>query len=558
MPDWLFCVWNMRPLLPWVDSGQILDKMFFARLLRLAELGPCKCRISQAAIASILAACALPTAAATDCEGARNIRLTHPVQVDPALRTEIQALPALKVLAIDSPPMARYDAARQTYVGIAIDILCFVTDQLGIGFEIAPPEHDDTPFEKMQQVQAGAADLVFPLSDSAERAKLGLFTASAYTSFYAAVARRGSGIVVRTIDDLTAYRVGYVHGFAFEPMLRLHVPAARLLAYEQWWAGNGLSQAVQDGSIDIAIFTQHVFIEKRYRGELFDLEIIHTLYDYPRLYRYYFQQSGAHERLVEAFDLYLNAIDTSASIAEHQDGERDFLDRYITQRDQRTLLLVASAAAVLLAFFTSLALLWHRRLTRLLRERNAFIEHQRHALYEANQKLDTLSRTDPLTDLANRRHFDERADEEYKRHQRNGAPLSLLVIDVDRFKSVNDGYGHATGDTYLRTIANVVARMAGRASDVVSRYGGEEFTCLLPDTPAEAARLIAERIRREVENLHLPNASASPPWVTVSIGVATATGGVPDVQTLYEQADMQLYMAKQSGRNQVSSVVMDI
>jgi len=169
-----------------------------------------------------------------------------------------------------------------------------------------------------------------------------------------------------------------------------------------------------------------------------------------------------------------------------------------------------------------------------------------------------LSRTDTLTNLANRRHFDERADEEYKRHQRNGAPLSLLVIDVDRFKSVNDGYGHATGDTYLRTIARVVAHTAGRASDVASRYGGEEFTCLLPDTRAEAARLIAERIRGEVENLHLPNDSVSPPWVTVSIGVATAPGGTPDVQTLYEQADMQLYIAKQSGRNGVSSVVASV
>lgn len=505
-------------------------------------------------MALALAAWALPTAAATDCAGAQNIRLTRPVQVNPSLLAEIQALPTLKVLAIDTPPMAHYDAARQTYAGVAIDIFCFVTSQLGIDFEIEPPESDDKPFRKLQQVQAGGADLVLPLSHSVERAKLGLFTAGIYASHYAAIARRGSGIVLRNIDDLAAYRVGYARGVSFEPTLRSHVPAAQLIEFDQW-TGNGLFKAVQDGRIDIAIFNRHVFTEKRYRSELFDLEVVHTLYDYPRLYRYYFSQSAAHERLVEAFDLYIKAIDASASIARHQDGESNFLDRYITQRDQRMLLLATSAAAVLLAFGTSLALVRHRRLTRLLKERNTCIEQQRHALYEANQKLDALSRTDPLTDLANRRHFDERADKEYKRHQRNGAPLSLLVIDVDRFKSVNDGYGHATGDTYLRAIAQVAARNAGRASDVVARYGGEEFTCLLPDTSAEAARLVAERIRREVEDLRLPNDWASPPWVTVSIGIATAIGGTPAVRALYEQADMQLYIAKRSGRNRVCSVV---
>src|SRR5690606_18071735 len=138
-------------------------------------------------------------------------------------------------------------------------------------------------------------------------------------------ARRGSGIVVRNINDLAAYRIGYVEGVAFEPVLQSKVPASQLHVYEHWTT-NGLFQAVQDGTIDLAIFNQHVFTEKRYRNELFDLEIVHTLYDYPRAYRYYFSQSSAHERLVEAFDLYLAALDISDSVLEHQDGERDFLE----------------------------------------------------------------------------------------------------------------------------------------------------------------------------------------------------------------------------------------
>ncbi|MFA7670570.1 MAG: GGDEF domain-containing protein, partial [Burkholderiaceae bacterium] len=476
--------------------------------------------------------CTLPTATAAACDGAQNIRLTKPVQIDARQRAEIQAMPPLKVVAVSAPPMARYDERQRIYDGIATDILCFIAHDLGISFEI-PPGRDQTVVDKIRQVQEGRADLFIPLSYSAERAKLGLFTIPYYESHYAVIAKHGSRASVHTIEDLSRYRVGYVQGVSFEPLLKTLVPASQLVTYNQT-SSDGLFNDVQNGVIDVAVFNKNVFIEKRYRQEFFDLEVLHTLHESPRAYRFYFSQSPENEQRAQVFDQYLAAIDISASIMEHEDGERHFLERYMAQQQQRTLLLSASVAAALLALFFYLALLRYRRLTNLLTERNSHIQQQRQALQEAYQKLETLSQTDGLTGLSNRRHFDQMLAYEYARYQRTGSPLSLLIIDVDHFKSVNDQYGHATGDYYLHTIARVLQRNIARSSDLVARYGGEEFTCLLTDTSADDAHVVAERIVADVAALGLPNAAATPPHLTLSIGIATIMGSDPGAQGLFE------------------------
>src|SRR5690606_10085629 len=170
----------------------------------------------------------------------------------------------------------------------------------------------------------------------------------------------------------------------------------------------------------------------------------------------------------------------------HEDGEREFLERYMAQRQQRVLLQYASVGAALLALAFYLAFLRYRRLTSLLAERNGYIQQQQQALQDAYRKLEALSRTDSLTGLSNRRHFDQMLAYEYAHYQRTGSPLSLFVIDVDHFKEVNDYYGHATGDEYLHTVARILESNVTRLTDLAARYGGEEFTCLLPDTTPEA------------------------------------------------------------------------
>lgn len=164
-------------------------------------------------------------------------------------------------------------------------------------------------------------------------------------------------------------------------------------------------------------------------------------------------------------------------------------------------------------------------------------------------RLEHLTQTDALTDLANRRHFDDTLTREVRRTARSGQPLSLLMVDIDHFKMLNDTYGHPEGDRSLRRVGRALTTCASRAGDLVARYGGEEFAIILPGLDAEAARLVAQRALSAVVGLALPSPSTFG-IVTVSIGVATAVSPT-DAASLLTAADAALYRAKTSGRNRV-------
>jgi len=161
------------------------------------------------------------------------------------------------------------------------------------------------------------------------------------------------------------------------------------------------------------------------------------------------------------------------------------------------------------------------------------------ALVEASER----SITDTLTGARNRLAFTDRLEAELARHKRYGAGLSLLMIDVDRFKEFNDRFGHPAGDEVLcRVVAVLLAGV--RSVDLVARYGGEEFAVILADTPAEGARHAAERLRAAVAAAEWPSAQ-----ITVSVGVASAGEGSVDAAVLLAEADAALYAAKAAGRN---------
>jgi diguanylate cyclase (GGDEF)-like protein len=165
------------------------------------------------------------------------------------------------------------------------------------------------------------------------------------------------------------------------------------------------------------------------------------------------------------------------------------------------------------------------------------------------------ARIDGLTQIANRRRFDEYLLQEWGRHIRMQQPLSLLLCDVDHFKLYNDSNGHQAGDECLKIVAKAISQCY-RTGDLVARYGGEEFALVLPQTNAAGAVQVAERVRSAVAAVALPH-PASPVCerVTVSIGVACATPqphGPTDARALIEEADRHLYKAKQLGRNQVN------
>lgn len=175
------------------------------------------------------------------------------------------------------------------------------------------------------------------------------------------------------------------------------------------------------------------------------------------------------------------------------------------------------------------------------------------ALEESNRTLEALCITDGLTGIANRRRFDEVLTQEHARHARSGAELSLILLDLDRFKRFNDCYGHVKGDECLQQVAQVMAACVARPADLVARYGGEEFACILPETDSRGAVAIAEKIRRRIFALAIPHAGSDvAEYVTASLGVVTTqcTESGTSVD-LVARVDEQLYRAKNSGRNRV-------
>lgn len=189
----------------------------------------------------------------------------------------------------------------------------------------------------------------------------------------------------------------------------------------------------------------------------------------------------------------------------------------------------------------------------------ALVSRRTRELDEANRKLASLSLTDGLTGIANRRYFDDHLDQEWKRAMRDTHPLSLIMIDIDQFKAYNDYYGHLAGDDCLRQVARVLKSIPARPGDLVSRYGGEEFALILPQTK-DGAMVLGEKCRAAVEGAGIPhNASSVKSVVTVSVGVATV---VPDVGTepaqLILAADQALYRAKILGRNHVVAEMVSV
>lgn len=173
-------------------------------------------------------------------------------------------------------------------------------------------------------------------------------------------------------------------------------------------------------------------------------------------------------------------------------------------------------------------------------------------LHETHRKLREISFLDGLTEIPNRRHFDETLMTEWKRCIRLRSPISIIVADVDFFKQFNDIYGHQAGDSCLRAIASSLNESLFRVEDVVARYGGEEFAAILPGTDSPGAEAVAERMCRSTRELCIPHEKGIGGFVSCSFGVATAQPTTDSLaMELLKSADANLYKAKHAGRNQV-------
>ncbi len=177
-------------------------------------------------------------------------------------------------------------------------------------------------------------------------------------------------------------------------------------------------------------------------------------------------------------------------------------------------------------------------------------------LAKETRKVEQLANQDGLTGLANRRYLDTQLQQEYRRHQRHQGCLSVIMLDIDYFKNYNDYYGHLAGDEILKQCAQTLLKQISRAGDFVTRYGGEEFCIVLPETDLNGGNNVAELCRSSIENLKIEREDLGEGrYLTISLGVCCV---IPDsehpVESMLDLADKALYTAKKQGRNQVCSV----
>ncbi|MFN6538982.1 MAG: diguanylate cyclase domain-containing protein [Nostoc sp. EkiNYC01] len=244
-------------------------------------------------------------------------------------------------------------------------------------------------------------------------------------------------------------------------------------------------------------------------------------------------------------------------------GEASRVDDMKIHRGDRVISLEAhgtpiynEAGEVQYALSTFQDITQHKQAEKILTEYNRILEQQvaeRTAeLQGANQELSRLAMLDGLTQIANRRRFDDYLVMEWQRHQRKRESLTLILIDIDCFKRYNDYYGHQAGDECLIRVALALAQVPQRATDLVARYGGEEFAAILPNTDLKGGLSVAEAMRRAIASLAIPHAQSEvSAYVTLSLGVASLISSADsDSRDLIAKADEALYKAKHQGRNQ--------
>jgi diguanylate cyclase (GGDEF)-like protein len=193
-----------------------------------------------------------------------------------------------------------------------------------------------------------------------------------------------------------------------------------------------------------------------------------------------------------------------------------------------------------------------------VQERTLELEVALRELSETNCELQEKNTLDALTGIRNRRYFDKRYQAEVRRSRREQTQLSVVMMDIDHFKNVNDQYGHLVGDECIKTIANIIKKALKRPSDDVCRFGGEEFALILPSTDLEGALLLVEQLRAEIEKTTIQAADVSIN-ITISAGISTAIADLNQPEEIIlALADKQLYAAKNAGRNNVQGSHLDL
>ena len=431
-----------------------------------------------------------------------------------------------------------------TAKGVVVDIAKAIGNELGYDIKVLAVDWEQAQI----MVLNGEADGLLQINPSPERNELYDFSSPLLKSEFSMFVL-SDNVTLRSIDDLRGKNVGVEAG-GYPSILLLEYEGIDTEIIHDWETS---FRDLISGDLDAIIVDRWIGEYELANSRISDIKIV----DPPIEIQY--SRIAVRKGDIETLALINSGLKEIADdgtidkIMERWRGKRviylteDYLQIFYLRAASIFLLLVALVAIHFVMKYQKLS----KKLEDSVNERTEELRYANEMLKAANLKLGQISMIDSLTSIENRRAFDIEYNRAWRISLREGMPLALIMIDIDNFKLLNDTYGHLSGDQTLIRIAEVIKGVIKRPRDLAARYGGEEFVVMLMNTTAEGAAVVAEKIRKGIEELGIVNERIEN-VITVSLGVASVD---PDNEMvpneLIDAADRALYKAKEDGRNKV-------
>ncbi|MEW8015009.1 MAG: diguanylate cyclase [Candidatus Sedimenticola endophacoides] len=460
--------------------------------------------------------------------------LSHAAQLSQVEQKWLAANPHIVFApAPNYPPVEFFDESG-AYRGITADFVDHITETLGIQFDVVQLANWD---QVIKQTRQGKVHMWGAAAQTRDR--------QAYMNFTRPYIRLPAVIIVRreikgelTMPQLVGKRVVVIENYATQRYVQENYPDLQLITVPDIETG---LRMVSFGIADAIVATNASAIYYIEKNGLTNLRVAgESGYEWQLRF-------AASRAMPELISILQKGLD---SISEEK--KREIYRRWISLeapawKPSRELivLMVALFSALLIAAI----LLWNRLLRRRVAHKTRELEDELVARGELERELRRLATTDELTGVKNRRHWLALAKGELSRNLRYDGSLSMAMIDVDRFKRLNDTYGHAVGDRVLRGLTDIFRREL-RVNDILGRIGGEEFVVVLPETNEEMAHAVLERLRIAVEQWHC-KIDGGEVRASVSIGFSMVDEQVTSMEEILRRCDLAMYEAKGQGRNRV-------